>query len=286
MRLIGNKGCETADIFWNNGFRVAGVFLLLAGFALLCILVPVLTCHAQPGKPDAVILRLKALAYRAYYGVGEPISLQRALDLYRQAAEKGDAEAQYIYGGMLLQGQGTDPDQRAGFKWLMQAAEGGKTTPESLAIIGRMYLRGLTVPQSFLEAKKWLVQGAEQGSLGAQVDLAYMLYHGLGGKRDYAKALQLYEKAAFQGDTLAQANTGLLYASGTGTGIDRAKGYAWYSLAASRGNTTATINRNELMAEMSWEELNRAQAISLDLYRRVENIQRPQLIGPANNKDN
>lgn len=254
--------------------------LLLAGLLTVCTLFLQGIGNAQSEKPDGITLRLKALAYRAYYGVEEPVNLARALDLYRQAAERGDTEAQYVYGGMLYQGQGTDPDKRGGFKWLMQAAEGGKTSPESLAIIGTMYLRGVSVPQNFLEAKRWLSQAAEQGSAAAQVDLAYMYYHGLGGERDYAKALALYEQAAFQGDSLAQANVGLMYATGTGTDTDKAKGYAWYSLAASRGNTFASINRNDLMVDMSWEELNQAQAISLDLYRRVEKIKQSKLIVP------
>ncbi len=265
---------------------LAAVPLMAARGIVLCALFFVLMGQVQAVETDTTIIRLKTLAYRAYYGVNEPVNLARALDFYRQAAQKGDAEAQYIYGGMLFQGQGTDPDKRGGFKWLMLGAEGGKTTPESLAIIGQMYLRGNTVPQNFLEAKKWLAKGAEQGNVAAQVDLAYMLYHGLGGERDYTRALALYEKAAFQGDPLAQANTGLMYSTGTGTATDRARGYAWYSLAASRGNTTAAINRNELMADMSWEELNRAQAISLDLYRRVEKIKRSTLISPASKNNN
>ncbi|MBM9613866.1 sel1 repeat family protein [Desulfobulbus rhabdoformis] len=234
----------------------------------------------EQNNDSLLVRRLKAQAYRAYYGVGEPVNFERALSFYERAAHKGDPEAMYIYGGMLYQGQGTEENKRGGFKWLMQAAEAGKTTPESLAVIGSMYLRGQTVPQNFLEAKRWLKKGAQQGNMTAQTDLAYMFYNGLGGERDYEKALALYEKAAFQGDILAQANTGLMYATGTGTDIDRAKGYAWYSLAASRGNTMAAINRNELMTEMSWEELNGAQAISLDLYRRVENIKEPRLLGP------
>ena len=253
---------------------------LLIGFLFLCslLLLPIGPVQAEGTTP--LVMRLKALGYRAYYGLDEPVNLERALYFYRQAAEKGDAEAQYIYGGMLFQGQGTDPDRRGGFKWLMQAAEGGKNTPESLGIIGTMYLRGATVPQNFLEAKKWLSQAAEQGNMAAQVDLAYMYYNGLAGERDYARALLLYEKAALQGDPMAQANAGLMYATGTGTGIDRARGYAWYSLAASRGNTTAALQRNDLMGEMSWEELSQAQAISLDLYRRVEKIKQPKLIAP------
>jgi hypothetical protein len=238
------------------------------------------TCGAQTKETDEVTRRLKSQAYRAYYGKGQPVNYALALELYRQAAERGDAGAQFVTGGMLYQGQGTDPDKRSGFKWLLSAAEQGKVSPESAAIIGAMYLRGSAVPQNYLEAKRWLSEAVKHDNLAAQSDLAYLYYNGLGGERDYKKALSLYEKAALQGDAMAQANTGLMYATGTGTDTDKAKGYAWYSLAASRGNTTAAINRNNLMLEMSWEELNRAQSLSLDLYRQVENIAEPRLIAP------
>lgn len=223
---------------------------------------------------DETVIRLKVEAYRNYYGKGRPLNRMRALQLYRQAAARGDAEAQFIVGGMLYQGQGIDPDRRNGFKWLLKAAEQGNSSPESLNIIGGHYLRGQFVPQNYLEAKKWLTKAAAQGNISAQNDLAYLHYHGLGGERDYGKALELYEKAALQGDVLAQANLGLMHATGTGTVTDRALGYAWYSLAASRGNTMASLNRGTLMAEMSWEELNRAQALSVELYRRVEQMTR------------
>jgi TPR repeat protein len=251
------------------------VYLLLIGQLLFQ---SVGIVHSQ--ESDHIAQRLKGLAYRSYYGVDEPVNLARALALYRRAAERGDAEAQYIYGGMLFQGQGTDPDKRGGFKWLLKAAENGKSSPESQAILGSMYLRGATIPQNYLEAKKWLERAAERGNMAARNDLAYLYYNGLGGERDYRKALELYEKAALQGDPMAQANTGLMYANGSGTDVDRALGYAWYSLAASRGNTIAAINRNTLMAEMSWEELNRAQAISLELYRRVEKMTTSRAITP------
>jgi uncharacterized protein len=238
------------------------------------------TCGAQTRGQEEVTLRLKELAYRYYYGQGQPVDYVRAFELYRQAAERGDAESQLVVGGMLYQGQGTDPDKRNGFKWLLRAAEQGRASAESLAVIGSMYLRGSVVPQNYLEAKKWLNIAAEYGNPAARNDLAYIYYNGLGGEQDFKRALDLYRKAALQGDILAQANTGLMYATGTGAEIDKARGYAWYSLAASRGNTIAAINRDKLMLDMSWEELNRAQAISIDLYRQVEKMAEPKLIAP------
>lgn len=246
---------------------------------ILVFFVAVTAGHAQGS--DETADRLKVAAYRYYYGKEVPIDYAKALQLYTQAAERGDAEAQFITGGMLYQGLGTVPDKTNGFKWLLKAAEQGKISAESVNIIGGMYLRGSNVPQNYLEAKSWLSKAAEKGNLPAQNDLAYLLFNGLGGERDYKKALALYEQAALQGDIMAQANTGLMYATGTGTDMDKARGYAWYSLAASRGNTRAAINRNNLMLEMNWDELNRAQALSVELYHRIENISVPKKSTPA-----
>lgn len=221
---------------------------------------------------DETPQRLKVEAYRHYYGQGRPANLARALRLYLEAAERGDAEAQFIAGGMLQRGLGTDPDRRSAFRWLLKAAEQGTSSPESLHLIGSGYFRGYPVPQNFLEARDWLDRAAGLGHVAACTDLAYLLYNGLGGEQDRGRALALYEQAARRGDVLAQANTGLMYASGTGTDTDRARAYAWYSLAASRGNAVAAVNRNRLMSDMSWEELNRAQAVAVDLYREIEQL--------------
>jgi TPR repeat protein len=66
---------------------------------------------------------------------------------------------------------------------------------------------------------------------------------------------------------------GIMYAQGLGTPVDRAKAYAWFSLAASQGNGVARMAGNDLMTRMSWEELTRAQALSVDLFKEVENNQ-------------
>ncbi len=239
------------------------------------VLLLLLLAAPLPGRAaevDTVSRRLKVEAYRHYYGQGRPVNLARALRLYLEAAGRGDAEAQFIAGGMLHRGLGTDPDRRGAFRWLLAAAEQGRSSAESLYLIGSGYFRGSMVPQNFLEARAWLDRAAGEGSVPACTDLAYLLYNGLGGGQDYPRALQLYEQAARRGDVLAQANTGLMYATGTGTATDRARAYAWYALAASRGNTFAAVSRNRLMTDMSWEELNRAQAVAVDLYREIEEL--------------
>ncbi|HHD63492.1 MAG TPA: sel1 repeat family protein, partial [Desulfobulbaceae bacterium] len=214
-------------------------------------------------------------AYRYYKGLGQPANYPKALRLYLQEANGGNVDAQFIVGGMYFKGQGTDPNQREGFKWLLRAAQQGKFSPESLAIIGSMYLQGTGVPQNYQEARKYLQQAADLDDLSAKKNLAFMYYNGLVGKVDYSRALELYTAVALQGDNAAQNNVGLMYVNGLGTDVDRVQAYAWYSLAASQGNAGSMVARNNLMIQMSWEELNRAQALSVKLFKEVENAREP-----------
>ena len=190
-----------------------------------------------------------------------------------ESAESGDPEAQLSAGIKLYKGQGVLQDREKGFKWLLKAAEEGKHSPESLHILGQAYFNGTDTEKNYAEARKWLSLLADQGNYSAKNDLAFMLYNGLGGDKDYAKSFELYKQASKHGDVFAQANLGLMYATGTGTEVDKARAYAWYSFAASQGNSAAARNRNDLLKDMSWEELNLAQKITVELYNEVETHQ-------------
>jgi len=242
---------------------------VLGGMILSSIMLPGIAgpVSAQVTRPE--IARLMTDAARYYSGIDRPVNQEKALTLYRRAAEAGDSEARYILGGMYYRGIGTGRDEREGVKWLLLAAEAGRATPLSHYVLGLMYLRGEAVPQNYAEARRWYALSAAAGNRQARNDLAYMYYNGLGGERDLARALALYQAAAEQGDAQAQYNLGLMYAGGNGTELDRVRGYAWFSLAASQGNSFAAGTRNALLVEMSWDELERAQALSVELYHRI-----------------
>ena len=234
------------------------------------LLLPLVVAAAPAEKKIQQVQSLMARAYRYYAGKGKPLDYAQALQLYRQAALLGDTEAQFIVGGMYYRGLGCEPDRREAFKWLLRAAEQGRFSPQSLTIIGTMYLHGDQVPVNYAQARRWLHQAAALGVAEAQKNLAFLFYNGLGGRQDYAKALELYRQAALQGDNQAQNSVGLMYGSGLGTDADPVQAYAWFSLAASQGNVAARLNRNNLLASMDWEALNKAQALSVALYKQVE----------------
>lgn len=81
--------------------------------------------------------------------------------------------------------------------WL-EAAERGD--PEAQTYAGDIYAKGLGVAPDYAEAAKWYQKAAEQGYKRAQTSLGYLYEAGLGVKQDLLKALEWYRKAA--GDAL------------------------------------------------------------------------------------
>ena len=266
-----NFGFAGTERFTRQGRRISSIFFSsVFGFLLVFGLFSLASVPSVVAAGDDQFSPLMAQAYRYYNGIGRPVNYAKALRLYLQIAGKGDPRAQFVVGGMYYKGQGTDPDHRQGFFWLLKAAEQGVSSSESLSIIGTMYLQGIGVPQNYQEAAKYLKQAGDLGDLTAKKNLAYMYYNGLTGKPDYKQALELYKEAALLGDNVSQSNVGLIYAEGMGVGTDRVRAYAWYSLAASQGNSAAVVARNNLMISMSWQELNRAQALSVTLFKEME----------------
>lgn len=280
FRLSFLRPCREYGTGLNRFALKRGALSSLHGSLLLALLITLLPCavgHCQSASfvpaqaPSSSPLMVQG--YRYYMGLGVPRNRAKALRFYLAAAEKGDPQAQFIVGGMYYRGQGTDPNQKEAIRWLLKAADKGIWSPESLNIIGTMYLQGIGVPQNFQEAQSYLERAAKLGDQTARKNLAYMYFNGLTGEREYDRALQLYREAALAGDSSAQYNMGIMYAQGLGMPIDRAQAYAWFSLAASQGNGAARMAGNNLMTRMNWDELTKAQALSVHLFKEVENNQ-------------
>jgi hypothetical protein len=119
------------------------------------------------------------LAVKYHYGNGVPLDKARALKLYTEAAELGNADAQC-----------------------------------NLADIYRL---GNIVKIDKPKAAQLYEQAAVQGHAGAQHHLAYMNHEGDGIPQNLVKAKKFYTLAAEQGDTEARDN--LNYIDKTGEGV-------------------------------------------------------------------
>jgi TPR repeat protein len=136
-------------------------------------------------------------------------------------------------------GNATQPNAEAArqIAALKEAAERGDATAQFN--LGAIYRNGYLVPQDYAEAVKWLRRSAEQGFARAQGALGAMYYLGAGVPNDLAQALEWFRLAAANGDDVAQGFLGELYETGSGVPQDDFEAYRWYSRSAAQGNTNA-----------------------------------------------
>ena len=115
---------------------------------------------------------------------------------------------------------------------LRASAEAGDA--EVQFILGGMYVTGVGVPPDAAEAVAWYRRAAEQGDARAQYNLGGMYREGRGVPQDAARAIAWYRRAAEQGHARAQYNLGGMYAEGLGVPRDAVEAHMWLTIAASR----------------------------------------------------
>jgi len=119
---------------------------------------------------------------------------QNDLELVRVAAERGVAEAQLIYGQMLLDGRLVERNAAAAFHWFERAAKGGNLM--AVNMVGRCLDQGWGVAPSAALAEPWFRKAAERGLDWGMYNLATLLILGNGVPQDKVEALLWLRKAA------------------------------------------------------------------------------------------
>ncbi|MBO9463905.1 sel1 repeat family protein [Tropicibacter sp. R15_0] len=217
----------------------------------------------------ALFLTVLAPTAQAQGGAGEAQQL-------RQAAEAGDAQAQYKLAILLHEGNEVLQDFSEAAKWLQRAADQG--LPEAENRLGQMYHSGIGVAKDRAQALIWLSKAAaegnenflydyglalehgasgdadlalaaeqygkamEKGHVDAAVSLAVLLQSGRGVPQDLAMALSIYQQAANAGHARAQNNLGLIYARGEGVEVDHDLAFRLFKAAADQGLAVAKSN--------------------------------------------
>lgn len=178
-------------------------------------------------------------------------NLEAGIKWIQNAAEMGNAKAQFYLGSFYYVGDGVTKDVHEAEKWIRKAAEQGDM--EAQYYLGIMYYNGDSVEKDDVMAAKWFQKSAEQGNLYAQYDLGRLYYAGYGVPKDYAEAAKWYRKAALQGYSLAQFKLGEMYRQGdiesTEYSDSVTEAVYWLNKAALMGNDDAQ-NSLGLICEM------------------------------------
>jgi TPR repeat protein len=190
--------------------------------------------------------------------------VEAAKDL-RQAAEQGDAKAQFNLGLAYENGQGVPKDETEAVKWYQKAAEQGYA--EGQCNLGLAYYKGQGVPKNETEAVKWWRKATAQGESFAQNNLGWAYHNGEGVPKDDAEAVKWYRKAAEQGNALAQNNLGLAYQNGQGVTKDEAEAVKWFRKAAEQGESFAQNNLG--WAYQNGQGVTKNEAEAVKWYRKA-----------------
>ena len=85
------------------------------------------------------------------------ISAEDWVENTKRSAEQGDAEAQYLLGGMYHLGNGVPENYDAAINWYRKAAEQGYA--EAQILLGLMFYEGIGVPVNYVVAADWYRMG-------------------------------------------------------------------------------------------------------------------------------
>ena len=242
-----------------------------------------LPVRKAPQKPDAggkkpVRVSDQALSAqkwvaraREYHLSSERRDYGRAMTLYRQAADEGNAAAMSGIGSLYEHGHGVARDYGKAFDWYRQAAEKGHAA--AMYNLGVMYAHGKGVERNMPRAIEWYRRCADLGDADAMNNLGVIYEAGQGIAQSLGGAAKWYRQAAGKGHAEAMANLGRLYESGRGLLQDRQQARSWYEKAAARGSGNA-MNSLGLLSEE-----NRDDAAAVGWYRKAADLNHAGAMG-------
>lgn len=163
----------------------------------------------------------------------------------RACAEAGEAEAQALYGQMLLDGIGVAKDPRAALGWFVRGA--AQHHLMAINMVGRCYDLGWgTAPDQRRAADCYRI-AAERGLDWGMYNYATLLALGDGVAEDKAAALGWFRKAAAMGNAKAINFVGSFHEDGWVVERDLAAAALCYARAAQGGDFRGAFNHARML---------------------------------------
>ncbi|MBX3509185.1 MAG: SEL1-like repeat protein [Parvibaculum sp.] len=176
------------------------------------------------------------------------------------AANRGDAAAQYEVGERYANGNGVAQDMAEAAKWFERSANQGLAAAQYR--LAAQYEKGRGVKQDDRLAREWYEKAAKGGNVKAMHNLAVIHAEGRGTAQDFKTAAGWFAQAADYGLGDSQYNLAILNERGLGIPKNQVEAYKWLDIAARGGDQGAAAKRDALATELSAEDLARAKVAS------------------------
>jgi AcrR family transcriptional regulator len=152
------------------------------------------------------------LAFAYLRGSGVKRDIDAAVRWSREAAAKGEPDAEYLLGSLMQSGTGLSRDPKQAFAWFQRSADAGNVKAmHNLAIA---YIQGNGTPKDAITAATWFARAAASGYVDSAFDLAVLYEQGLGVQQNEQQALHWYRVAANAGDRTAATRAHMLETAG------------------------------------------------------------------------
>ncbi|MDB6134055.1 MAG: Sel1 domain protein repeat-containing protein [Verrucomicrobiales bacterium] len=191
---------------------------------------------AEGGTPEQIF----TLGYLHQYGIGTPVSTEKALAAYQKAADAGNMGAKNNL-GLLMIASGTDAAK--GVAMVETAANAGDSA--SQCTLGQLYLDGLPalgLTKDQAKARAWFEKSAAKGDADAAWSIAAMLANKpQATAAEVQEAIPWLEKAVKAENLPALVNYGLRLATGAGLDADPTRGISMLQTAVAKGSPQAVM---------------------------------------------
>lgn len=205
--------------------------------------------------------------------LGLAVDLEKALGLYRKAAEEKNVRGIYDLGRCLWKGIGTTQDTGEALRWLVQYtvdndqhyddnvvrllgemyygngdfalnvikydALDPQSNREALRTLGYKYSSGVSVEKNSERALECIAAAADRGDKIAQNSLGWWFYKGDGVPRNAEKAFEWTMKAVNNGNPNGMETLFRMYRDGDGVKKDEAEALVWLRRASDGDEASA-----------------------------------------------
>ena len=196
------------------------------------------------GNPQALnawgTLLLTSTLADARNGDEAEAAMTQALDCFRKAAGKDDANGMYNLGMCLSRGLGIEPDRESAFNCFRSAAE--MNHPEAINNIGYYFHEGLVVPKDIPLSTRWYKKSSDLKNPYGMFNYALAVRKGEGTEKDPAAAAILLRESAKAGCVEAMDVLGEMLLAGEGVEKNEKAAFMQFRRAATYGYWHAMEN--------------------------------------------
>lgn len=193
---------------------------------------------------------LNNLGVHYLQGDGVEKDVDRAIELYRKAGEKGSAQAQSNLANLYWYGrEDVSRNPSLAVFWAKKAAE--QDSEDVLFILARAFETGDGAAENMETAVKWYEKAAAAGQASGLNNLAYFYLKGEVVEQNAEKAVELYKKASDLGNSLASNNLGIIYRNGSEVPKNLQLSAQYFEKAVEQNHPGAADSLAKVMAQLN-----------------------------------